>query len=84
VRPYILTSMVKRFDRAAATALADYRRGTLTTGRHELGLADGGVELSSSGGFIDDIRPQLDWFRERIVSGEIRVPRVPANRREAG
>jgi basic membrane protein A and related proteins len=77
----VLTSAVKRIDRAVYTALADYRRGALASGVHELGLAEGGVELARSGGFIDDIRPELERFRQRIISGEIKVPTVPVSRR---
>jgi hypothetical protein len=32
------------------------------------------------GGFIDDIRPQIEALRERIISGEIAVPVVPEDR----
>jgi basic membrane protein A len=78
----VLTSAVKRIDRAVYTALADYQRGALSPGLHELGLEEGGVELSTSGGFIEDIQPELDRFRERIVSGEIEVPTVPMSRRK--
>jgi basic membrane lipoprotein Med (substrate-binding protein (PBP1-ABC) superfamily)/DNA-binding SARP family transcriptional activator len=78
----VLTSAVKRIDRAVYTALADYQRGTLSPGLHELGLEEGGVELSTSGGFIEDIQSELDRFRERIVSGEIEVPTVPVSRRK--
>jgi basic membrane lipoprotein Med (substrate-binding protein (PBP1-ABC) superfamily) len=81
VQPHVLTSMLKRVDRAAYMALADYAAGTLIPGARRLGLASGGVGLSTSGGFIDDIRPELERLREQIISGEIKVPTVPASRR---
>jgi basic membrane protein A and related proteins len=81
VQPHVLTSMLKRVDRAAYMALADYAAGTLTPGARRLGLTSGGVGLSTSGGFIDDIRPELEHLREQIISGEIKVPTVPASRR---
>jgi basic membrane lipoprotein Med (substrate-binding protein (PBP1-ABC) superfamily)/DNA-binding SARP family transcriptional activator len=74
---HVLTSMVKRLDRAIYAGLQDYARGRLTPGVRQFDLAAGGVEISYSGGFIDDIRPQIEALRERIVSGEIVVPVVP-------
>jgi basic membrane lipoprotein Med (substrate-binding protein (PBP1-ABC) superfamily)/DNA-binding SARP family transcriptional activator len=82
VQPHVLTSMLKRVDRAAYVALADYADGKLAPGVRRLGLESGSMGLSSSGGFIDDIRPHLDRLRRRIIAGEIRVPRVPAARRD--
>jgi basic membrane protein A len=78
---HLLTSMLKRADRAAYAAIAAYQRGALTTGIRRLGLESGGVELASSGGFIDDIRPELDRIRRRIIAGEIAVPVAPTNKR---
>jgi basic membrane lipoprotein Med (substrate-binding protein (PBP1-ABC) superfamily)/DNA-binding SARP family transcriptional activator len=82
-RRNVLTSMLKRADRAAYTAVAEYARGALTPGIRRLGLESGGVELASSGGFIDDIRPELDRFRKRIMAGEIAVPVVPTSKVDA-
>jgi hypothetical protein len=45
-----------------------------------LDLATGAVDLADSGGFIDDIRPELDRLRERIIAGEIDVPTIPTER----
>jgi basic membrane protein A and related proteins len=80
---HVLTSMLKRADRAAYSAVAEYARGALTSGIRRLGLESGGVELASSGGFIDDIYPELDRFRKRIIAGEIAVPVIPVSRLEA-
>jgi basic membrane lipoprotein Med (substrate-binding protein (PBP1-ABC) superfamily)/DNA-binding SARP family transcriptional activator len=80
-RAHILTSMVKRVDRAVELTLTAYERGRLSPGMQRLGLKDGGVELARSGGFIDDIRPELDRLRRRIETGEIKVPTVPVSRR---
>jgi basic membrane lipoprotein Med (substrate-binding protein (PBP1-ABC) superfamily)/DNA-binding SARP family transcriptional activator len=81
VRQHVLTSMLKRFDRAAYLALAEYADGTLRPGVQRLGLDSGGVGLAFSGGFIDDIRPQLERLRKRIIAGDIEVPTVPDSRR---
>jgi basic membrane protein A and related proteins len=80
VRQNVLTSMLKRFDRAAYLALAEYADGTLRPGVQRLGLDAGGVGLAFSGGFIDDIRPRLDRLRKRIIAGDIKVPTLPDSR----
>lgn len=77
---HILTSMLKRIDVVVETSLADYRAGTLEPGVRILGLAEGGVDYSRSGGFIEDIIGQLEAFRGDIISGVIVVPDVPDGR----
>jgi basic membrane lipoprotein Med (substrate-binding protein (PBP1-ABC) superfamily)/DNA-binding SARP family transcriptional activator len=74
---HILTSVTKRLDVAFDAVLHDFAHGDLAPGQRSFGLAEGGVEISYSGGFIDDIRPQLDALRARIIAGEIAVPTVP-------
>jgi basic membrane lipoprotein Med (substrate-binding protein (PBP1-ABC) superfamily) len=76
-RGHILTSMMKRVDMAIDTVMTEAAHGEWTGGVRWFGLAEGGVGLSSSGGFIDDIRPDLDRLRDQIISGEIEVPVVP-------
>ena len=76
-REHILTSMVKRVDTAVYTVMEEHARGEWTGGVRWFGLAEGGVELSYSGGFIDDLRPELDRLRAQIGSGEIEVPVIP-------
>jgi basic membrane lipoprotein Med (substrate-binding protein (PBP1-ABC) superfamily)/DNA-binding SARP family transcriptional activator len=82
VRRHVLTSMVRRFDRAVDVLIDNYARGKLPAGMVELGLDSGAVELSFSGGYIDDIRPELDRLRKRIIAGDIKVPTAPARRRD--
>jgi basic membrane lipoprotein Med (substrate-binding protein (PBP1-ABC) superfamily)/DNA-binding SARP family transcriptional activator len=82
LQPHILTSMVERYDRAISVALADYANGTLAPGVRELGLANGGVDISYSGGFIDDIRPRIEALRARIIAGEIKVPWIPREKKD--
>ena len=55
-----------------AQLVADGVRG-LHDGNHA-----GGVDLALSGGFIDDIQPQLEQLRSEIVAGEIDVPTSPS------
>ena len=40
-------------------------------------LAAGGVDYSTSGGFVDDIATQLDDYKQQIIDGEIEVPTAP-------
>jgi basic membrane lipoprotein Med (substrate-binding protein (PBP1-ABC) superfamily)/DNA-binding SARP family transcriptional activator len=76
---HILTSVTKRLDLAFYATLDDYAHGRLAPGARSFGLSEEGVAISDSGGFIDDIRPDLDALRARIISGEIEVPTEPAD-----
>ncbi|MGQ0848186.1 MAG: nSTAND1 domain-containing NTPase [Actinomycetota bacterium] len=73
---HILTSMVKRLDNSTYRLLSEFAAGTLQPGVLSLGLAEEGVDLATSGGFIDPYRPALDRFREAIVSGSLVVPEM--------
>jgi basic membrane lipoprotein Med (substrate-binding protein (PBP1-ABC) superfamily) len=73
--------MLKRYDRAEYTILEQYASGEFRPGAQIFDLATGAVDLSYSGGFIDDIRPQLDDLRQRVISGEIDVPTIPPKSR---
>ena len=81
-RPHILTSMLKRYDRALYTILEEDVGGVVTPGVRWLDLASGAVDVAQSGGFIADIGPQLDDLRARVVSGEIEVPTVPPEKQD--
>ncbi len=76
-RAHILTSVVKRYDVVLSAVLRDYARGALQGGTRSFRLSDGATELAYGGGFIDDIRPELEELRHRIVEGEIMVPTRP-------
>jgi basic membrane protein A len=79
-RPHILTSMLKRFDVVVADALTEFATGSFSTRRPPVDLASGGVDISYSGGFIDDIRPTIESYRSQIVEGAITVPCIPDDR----
>lgn len=79
-RPHILTSVLKRFDSAIYDALSDFAAGSLQPGIRRPNLESGGVDISYSGGFIDDIRPRLDELKAEIIAGQIGVPCVPADK----
>ena len=73
----ILTSGVKRVDVAVEDLITAVHNGEAPSGVHEYTLAEDGVELATSGGFIDDIQAEIDAATERIVSGEITVNDTP-------
>ncbi|MBP1704992.1 MAG: putative Calcium/calmodulin-dependent protein kinase, partial [Chloroflexi bacterium] len=79
-RPHILTSVIKRFDAVAYDAIGDVAAGTFSTDLLPFDLASGQVDISYSGGFIDDLRSNLDAFKAQVVDGEIKVPCVPDDR----
>jgi basic membrane protein A len=74
---HILTSVVKRWDRAIEDVLGKHANGTLAPGVTSLDLGSGGIDLSYSGGFLDDVKPRLESLRSQIVSHRIAVPCVP-------
>ena len=74
VRPYILSSMLKRVDVAVYTAIERVVNGTFTGGVTVFDLAANGVGYSISGGFMNDIIPQLEAFKQAIIRGDIVVP----------
>jgi basic membrane protein A len=76
-QPYVLTSMVKRVDVAVFYAIYDSLTGNFTGGPVTYGLAQGGVGYATSGGFVDDIKDQIDGYADQIASGAIVVPTDP-------
>ena len=78
-KPFILTSMLKRID----TAVYDYIKanddGKSPAGNVTYDLASDGVGYSTSGGFVDDIKDQIDAAAEQIKSGEVKVPTAPTS-----
>jgi basic membrane protein A len=74
LQPYILTSMLKKVDVAVYGVIKDLVEGNFTAGVKVFDLASDGVGYSTSGGFVDDIKDQIDEYAAKIVSGEIEVP----------
>jgi basic membrane protein A len=77
MRGAILTSMLKRADKVAYTVTMEFANGVPKDGNNVFGLDRDGVGYSTSGGFVDAIRQQLDAFAARIANGEIMVPAKP-------
>jgi basic membrane protein A and related proteins len=77
VKPYILTSMIKRVDVAVFETIRDVNDGTFKGGPRVFDLEANGVGYSTTGGHIDDIVDQLEDFKQQIVDGDIEVPDKP-------
>ena len=78
-KPFILTSMLKRIDTAVFDYIKSVDDGKVASGNVTYDLASNGVGYSTSGGFVDDIKDQIDAAAEQIKSGEVKVPTAPAN-----
>ena len=74
VRPYILSSMLKRVDVAVYNTIEAVVNGTFSGGVTVFDLSVNGVGYSISGGFINDIIPQLEDYKQQIIRGDIVVP----------
>lgn len=75
---HILTSMLKNLDAAvyeSLTTIVD--EGSVDS--QNLTLAEDGVGYSTTGGFVDDLVPQLDEYKQQIIDGEIEVSATPAS-----
>jgi basic membrane protein A and related proteins len=78
-KEHILTSMLKRIDSAVFLYVQAFVDGAVPSGNVTYDLASDGVGYSTSGGFIDDIKADIDAAAEKIKSGEIKVPTAPAS-----
>ena len=77
VRSVIMTSMIKKVDVAVYDFIKSASEGKELTGNNVYDLKAGGVDYSTTGGQIDDIKSKLDDYKAKIVSGEIKVPVTP-------
>jgi len=72
-----LTSMLKRVDVAAYSAVFDVVNGTFTGGTQSLGLAEDGVGFAldefNAALIPESLVAQLEEIRQRIIGGEIQV-----------
>jgi len=74
---HILTSALKRVDTAVYDEIKSFKDKDLKTGYVNYNLKNGGVGYATSGGYVDDIKDQLDAAAEKIKSGETKVPTDP-------
>jgi basic membrane protein A len=78
LQPFVLTSMLKHVDVAVYETIKSEVDGDFKGGYHVFDLKADGVGYSTSGGFVDDIRKQLDDLKQQIIDGKIKVPTAPA------
>ena len=76
-KPHILTSMLKRVDVATFDMVKSVADGSPLSSYQTYDLKKDGVGYATSGGFVDDIKSQLDEAASKIKSGEIKVPDKP-------
>jgi len=74
LKPFVLTSMLKRVEVAVYDTIKSEVEGAFQGGYVIFDLSKDGVGYATSGGFIDDITPQLEDYKQKIIAGEITVP----------
>ena len=77
VRDVIITSMIKKVDVGVFDYIKSVADGNFKGGEKAFDLKAGGVDYSTTGGQIDDIKSKLDEYKDKIISGEIKVPTTP-------
>ena len=74
----VLTSMLKRVDVAVFEAIKSIKEGKFEAGVREFGLGEDGVgyvyDDNNKSRIPDDVKAKVDELRQKIVSGEIKVP----------
>ncbi len=77
VRSVILTSMIKKVDVAVFDFIKSVKDGSFKAGNNVYDLKAGGVDFSTTGGKVDDIKAKLDAYKAQIIAGTIKVPTTP-------
>ena len=77
VKDVIITSMLKKVDVGVFDFIKSVSDGSFKSGLHVYNLKSGGVDYSTTGGKIDDIKAKLDDFKTQIIDGKIVVPTKP-------
>ncbi|HEV2887359.1 MAG TPA: BMP family ABC transporter substrate-binding protein [Jatrophihabitans sp.] len=74
VKDVVISSMLKRVDVAVGKFIDSVKDGSFKAGNTIFDLKAGGVDYSTSGGKIDDIKDKVDDFKAKIIDGTITVP----------
>jgi basic membrane protein A len=74
VKDVIMTSMIKKVDVAVYDFITSVKDDKFAAGNKVYDLKAGGVDYATSGGKVDDIKSQIDAYKQKIISGEIKVP----------
>jgi basic membrane protein A len=73
----ILTSMIKKVDVGVFDFLKKFKDGQKPSGPQINDLKSGGVDYATSGGYVDDIKSQIDAAKKDIIDGKVTVPAKP-------
>ncbi|MDQ1733532.1 MAG: basic rane protein, partial [Pseudonocardiales bacterium] len=71
VKDVVISSMLKRVDVAVGKFIDSVKDGSFKAGNTIFDLKAGGVDYSTSGGKIDDIKAKVDDFKSKIIDGTI-------------
>ncbi len=77
VRDVIMTSMIKKVDVGVYDFIKSVSNNTFKAGVKVFDLKAGGVDYSTTGGKVDDIKSKLDDYKAQIIAGTIKVPTTP-------
>jgi basic membrane protein A and related proteins len=77
VRNVIMTSMIKKVDVGVYDFIKSVSGNTFKAGNKIFDLKAGGVDYSTTGGKVDDIKSKLDDYKAQIIAGTIKVPTTP-------
>lgn len=77
LKPYILTSMLKRVDVSVYNTIEAFVESGMQSGVTVFDLSVDGVGYSTTGGFVDDIVDQLEALKASIIGGDLEIPTVP-------
>ena len=79
-RRHILTSVIKRFDIATHDIITDFTQGGFVPGKRAYDLASRAVDLSFSGGYLNEFFGEINAARKQINDGTVIVPCYPTER----
>ncbi len=74
VQGVIMTSMIKKVDVAVYDFVKTVKDGSFKAGIKTFDLKAGGVDYSTTGGQVDDIKSKLEEYKQKISAGTIVVP----------
>ncbi len=69
--------MLKRVDTSVYDVIKSVADNSFVDGNKTYDLASDGVGYSTSGGFVDDMKSQIDEYATKIKDGDIKVPTAP-------
>ena len=62
------------FARQRDDFIKSVKEGSFKAGVRTFDLKAGGVDYSTTGGMVDDIKSKLDDYKQQIIDGKITVP----------